>query len=243
MSDQFGALAIPLEAPALGTSAGDPLLTTTLSFFKAVLNANAPAAWNAVFKDNQTGLVVRSTVDDNPQNAVFTERDLPALFFWRESADEAVRIADDWLTQRSVCRLIWMMPWAISVKRTLRSSIYNGIARALLVASEANRDPAWVDDGDPEAIAQTLGSSFFGRAGWLEFHVGKWKPTQVPVAIQGKGAKPQMYEALSIECVVVERLITDLTRFDAIAGIDVTLKTPDGGVGDGGFVTGEQILV
>lgn len=233
MSDTFGALSIPLVPPLGGSSAGDPLLSTSLAFFKAILNDQAPAAWNAVYKDTQAGLVVKTTSDDNPALAPFNERDLPALFMWRESADDPVWIADDWLTQSSVCRLMWVMPWAITVKRAVRSSIYNAIARTLLVITERNRDPSWIDDGDADPLAPALGSSFSDRAGWMDFEIGAWKPTQVPIAMQGKGAKPQMYEAISIACAVTERLTIDPTKFSPNLTDQASFTVPDDGTGGG----------
>ncbi len=72
----------------------------------------------------------------------------------------------------------------------------------------------------------------------MEFEVGAWKPLLLPVA-QLEGP-PKMYPSLRINCKVVERLNSDLTMFDA-GSLDLTLRTPDGGVGDGGFVTGYTI--
>lgn len=242
MSDAFGGLAIPLVLPDPRDSAGDPLLSKSLSFFKAILNANAPVGWRAVFKDAPATEVVKTTAPDDPKGGPFNERDLPALFMWREAADPAVWIADDWLTQKSTCRLIWVPPWATSTKRAIRTAIYNAIARVLLVIVERNRDPSWFDEGDLDPLSPTLGSSFFGRAGWMEFEIGRWKPDKLPITMLGKSAKPQVYEALSIECTVVEKLNIDLTRYDANGGLDLTLKTPDGGVGDGGFITDHTTL-
>jgi hypothetical protein len=242
MSDTFGAMPIPLVAPATGESAGDPLLSTTLSFFKAVLNANASAAWRAVYKDVANAPVVKTTLDDDPRGSTFNDNDLPALFLWREDVKEPVWIADDWLTQESVCRLMWVLPAGVQVKRALRSSIINGVVRTLVTFVERNRDPSWIVAGDTDPKAATLGSSFFDRAGWIEFHVGAWKPFNLPIAMLDKGAAPRMYDAVSVACRVVERLNFDLTRLDPNGGVSITLRTPDGGVGDGGVVTARTIL-
>lgn len=247
MSDAFGSLPIPLVAPTNNEAAGDPLLSKTLAFFAAVLNANAPAAWGAVYKDQDAdqNSVVSFTSPNAPAMAAFTDKNLPGLFFWRESAMDPVWIADDWLTQQSCCPLVWIPRPTTYAKRALRSAIVNGVARTLLTISERNRDPSWIDPGDPDPLAATLGSSFFGRAGWLEFDVGKWRPISLSIpTIQtnAKPGKPILYDALRIECTVIERLNYDLTRFDALAGVEVTIKTPDGGVGDGGVVTGHAIL-
>lgn len=245
MSDSFGALAIPLVAPGLDDAVGDPLLSKTLAFFKAVLNANTPVAWGAVYKDQSASPIVSYTSPTAPAVATFTDKDLPGLFFWRESAMDPVWIAEDWLTQQSCCPLVWIPRPTNFAKRALRSAIGNAVARTLLTISERNRDPSWIDSGDPDPLAATLGSSFFGRAGWLEFKVGKWKPIQVSVPMtptNGKTPKPIPYDAIRIDCTVIERLNFDLTRYDALAGLDATFKTPDGGVGDGGVVMGHTIL-
>lgn len=245
MSDSFGALAIPLATPGADDAVGDPLLSKTLGFFKAVLNANTPVGWGAIYKGSDGSDIVQQTFTDEPKNAQFADSALPALFFWRESTQDPVWIAEDWLTQQSCCPLVWMPRPTSNVKRSLRSSIGNAVARTLLTISERNRDPSWIDAGDPDPLAATLGSSFFGRAGWLEFKVGKWKPIQVSVPMtptNGKTPKPIPYDAIRIDCTVIERLNFDLTRYDALAGLDATFKTPDGGVGDGGVVMGHTIL-
>lgn len=232
MSDLFGALAIPLVAPAAGESAGDPLLTTTLSFFRAVLNANAVLAWRAAYKAEPNALVVKSVVADDPQSAAFRNDLLPALFLSRESADDPVRIAEDWLIQRSVLRLIWLMPVAVLEKRTLRDAMCNAVSKVLTQAVERNRDPAWVVVGDTDPRAATEGSDFSAYGGWMEFLVGAWKPYTFVLQVTGEtssqSANQPRYVGLSLACKVTERLVEDPTRYPATGPLNLTVKTSDG---------------
>lgn len=245
MSDLFGPLPVPLVAPKTGEAVADPFISTTLSFFAAVLNANAPAAWRAVFKDVPNAPVVKGTFTDDPEpeNGVFNESQLPALFFWRSDVRDPVYIAEDWLTQESRCTLLWVMPPAADrLKRSLRTSVINGIARTLMMMVERDCDPSWVVPGDLDPKAATRGSLFSVWGAWMEFMVGAWKPYQLKVRMLDRGAPPRPYDAVRITCRVVERLTYDLTVFDASAGgMDLTTKTTDGGVGDGGFITGHQL--
>jgi hypothetical protein len=236
MSDLFGVLPIPLVAPvATDEAVGDPLLSKLLSCFKATLNANAPTAWRAVFKDRPMADPVKMTLDNDPRTGGFNDNDLPALYMFRESVSAPAWIAEDWLTQGSVCRLFWVMPAAVQAKGVLRSSIVNGIARALMVLVERERDPSWMDDGDPDALAATLGSSMLLRSGAMSLEIGQWRPVRLAIPMLGKsGAAAPTYDALSIECTVTELLTIDTARFTSPNVSDAaTITVPDDGTGGG----------
>lgn len=248
MADSFGKLLIPLPAPPAATSptgyqptAADPLIDYSLAFFQAFLNANAPVAWQAVFKDLPSAPPVLATFAEDPTTSAFTDNLLPALFMYRESAEEPEWIAEDWLTQKSVCRLLWVMPPTVFDKRAFRVSICGAIARTLLVGVERYRDPSWIVAGDPDPDATTYGSVLNTFAGWMEFYVGKWKPMQLKIPMNDRGARPRQYDALSIDCLVTEKLNYDVDRFPGLREIDVTIKTPDVTPGDG-FVTEQFTL-
>ena len=245
MSDTFGPLAVPLPAPGVTDISGDPLLSTTLSFFQAVLNANAPAAWQAVYKDVPNSPVVRATFSDDPEQAesTFNDRDLPALFAWRSEAKPPVWLAEDWRTRESTIAVLWVMPGSDRVKRALRSSIINGIASTLDVIVERGRDPSWIVSGDPDPKAATAGSLFSQWGKFFEFAIAGWKPYAVKPKMLDSGTRLGPFLAVQIQCRVVEHLSVDLTRFDVGNGVDLTIKTPDGGVGDGGVTTGHQLTI
>lgn len=232
MSDTFGALSLPLATPAAGETVGDPLLGVTLSFFAAVLNASAPAAWRAVYKDVPLAAVVKRVFPTNAQKTSFTNAELPALFLFRESVSDPERIAEDWLTRESILRLWWIPPVAIIDKRELRSAMNNAIATVLLAAVERNRDPAWkvVGDLDPRAAAE--GSDFSAFAGWMEFTIGAWKPDTLVLQVTGETssqtADQPRYEGLSLACKVTERLVEDLGRYAPTQTTRLTVQTPDG---------------
>ena len=232
MSDTFGALSIPLVTPAAGETAGDPLLGVTLSFFAAVLNANAPAAWRAVYKDVPNAAVVKKVFTQDPQKADFNNASLPVLYLFRESVEDPERLADDWLIQRSILRLYWFPPVAIIEKREMRASMSNGIAKTLIHAVERTRDPAWKVVGDTDPRAAVEGSDFSVFGGWMEFFVGAWKPYTLVLQVTGEtssqSANQPRYEGLSLACKVTERLTEDLGRYAPLLTTQLTFQTSDG---------------
>jgi hypothetical protein len=245
VSDLFGPLEVPIVAPSPGQAAGDPFLSTTLAFAQAILNANAPAAWQAVYKDVANAQVVKTVSTEDPEDtrAAFSDARLPALFMWRQTVKPPVWIAEDYLTRESTCILEWVMPAVVRERRALRATVINSIATTLLLLSERNRDPSWVVAGDPDPKAATQGSLFSAWAGFFEFEIDGWKPYVVRIKALDPGAQPRPYDALRTEVRVVEHLQPDVVgRFGPTTTASLTLRTPDGGVGDGGVVTGSEIL-
>ena len=65
MADTYGALPIPIPAPAAGRAVADPALDIMAAFFAAVLNARAQIAWSAV-QPPVTGLSTQPSGLVNP---------------------------------------------------------------------------------------------------------------------------------------------------------------------------------
>lgn len=241
MSDTYGGLPIPAPAPTnppTPSAAGDPLLGWTADFVKAVLNANAPLAWNAVAPNTP---VVKTVFLHDPRPEVFNERDLPALFVYRDEghvADELEWTADDYRFERGQIVLLWIPPTATQDKRAIRAPIVNAIGKVLDLAIERGRDPAWIVTGDTDPQAASKGSVLATWAGWASFGVKAIRRATITIP---KGVDKATYEAVAIGCYVEELAVEDITKFDALAGVDATFKSPDQGTGLGDFVLGEEI--
>lgn len=168
MADTYGALAIPLPAPPAGGSVADPGLDVMAAFFAAVLNARAQVAWTAV-QPPVTGLatqpnglvnpVVRTILEHNPEQIVFDEKQLPAIYLDRVSGEEPIWLAEDYRNTHDVWRLWWVFPTAVQYTQRMRNSFGNGLVKVLDRAIEALRDPAFVWPGDPDATAATTAAS------------------------------------------------------------------------------------
>lgn len=212
MSDLFGPLPIPLVDPASGEAAGDPLLTTLLSFFQDTLNSNASAAWSAVFTDDPASPVVKTTYAHDPEDtaSVFNENALPALYLFRGDVKDPVWIAEDWQTQESALTLYWVMPViAVREKRVLRLPIINGIARVLNEAVEFSTDTRRVPTGV------------------LKLEIGAWKPYVLKLPMLDRNGQPRRYDALRLKVTVIEYLTFDADQYPPVDYLDLKVYEPD----------------
>ncbi len=163
MTDTYGgALAIPLTAPAEGSTVGDPAISIFADFFKAVLNANAPIAWTAVMPPVVTATktvtypVVRTVLTHDPREIEFSEADLPALYMDRTGGKAPIWQTEDWRVSPDTWTLLWVFPNAVQAKQKLRNSITNALAKIIDRAVERTRDPAYVAAGDPDPRAASI---------------------------------------------------------------------------------------
>jgi hypothetical protein len=149
----FGAITLPIASPDTGESVSDPALDVLLSFCKAVLNAEASTAWG-VRAAGETP-IVRETFAHNPEVGDFVDRDLPALFLYREGGGTFEDDGIDFQRENTTLRLRWVMPDGEQIRRTDRTPILSGIGKALAAAISAGRHPSWVvatDLADTDAL-------------------------------------------------------------------------------------------
>ncbi len=169
MSDTFGALPIPLPAPADPTTqaVGDPALDVWASYFKAVVNANGGAAWAAAFPRRSGTQAspgaqippVLATFTHQPTDetiAPFNENALPALFVYRASGPGPKYEGIDRRVARDVMIVLWVFPTGSQAADRIRAPYVNGLVKILEKAVEDYRDPAWVYPGDTDPTAATL---------------------------------------------------------------------------------------
>jgi hypothetical protein len=150
VTDRFGAVDLPIPAPAATTDAvSDPALDLILSFVKAVFNNAAGTAWTARAAGDATPVVTVFAHD--PEKADFVDRDLPALFLYRTGGgtyeDEG---ADLFRENPAPLRLRWAFPPTVQGKRAVREPIINGLSKVLASALAAGRHPSWTVSTDLE---------------------------------------------------------------------------------------------
>lgn len=198
---QFGAL--PLPAPITSDTsptAGDPGLDVLLAFARDVIVASANAAYLEVAPG--TGSVVQQTRAHNPGQVVINEKDFPALYSWRLRGDIET-IADDYDVETCALSLLWVFPTAQAEHQSKRSPLVNAVAKPLLAGLRRGRHPAWVVDGDPDALAASEGSFLWAWAGWWAFKKASWKLQEV--VVQKLGVETT-YPAIQWEITVEERV-------------------------------------
>lgn len=193
MSERFGRTAFPVVAtPPLteADAAGDPLLTLLGAYLKAAINAACGTAWAALYPGETSVLAVRFR---DPNDGVFDERDLPALFLFR-SQHQVERIADDWLEDRSEITALWIQPPSDLDRQSERAPFANVVVKAMARALSEGHDPAWVNAGDGDSLRpEIFGSDLTLLAGMLRLVQGV-RVNTVPITVETvDGSQPRRY--------------------------------------------------
>jgi hypothetical protein len=147
--DKFGGITLPVAIPQNQEPVADNFLRYATQFFQAFINAKVRDAWQRV----QPGrLPVQKTFAHDPEQVVFNQEDLPAIFMWREESGgggapfmggaAAEWIAEDYLASVDFVRVLWVFPNAEQSIRRIREPIVNALVKALTVAFEVGRDPS-----------------------------------------------------------------------------------------------------
>jgi len=230
VADTYGALQIPV--PTSDTPIGDPLLTTLLAFFQAILNAKASSAWGAL---DPSKPCVRAVFDSRPEE-LFNDKQLPALYLARTEVGEAKWIASDWRVRESKLSLSWVFPPVSQNRQSQRDQFINALHSVMETILEfEGRDPSWVVGGDPDPLAATKGSLLWTYAKVHSLRVGKAR--HVPLIIRygqpepGKasamGVTVAVYGRVEVPIIVEERVLPDLaTRYQPHTRLDQTLTDP-----------------
>lgn len=171
MADTFGLLELPApvaaDDPGLGGTpvpAGDPCLAPLLAFSQAVLNAEVNAAWiQRAPSPGNAETVARYTFALNPTETLFDERRVPALYLFRAGGGTFDQEAEELFFDRERLTLQWIFPPAqtLDVQRK-RATIVNALSKALAMAINAGRHPAYVvaaDLADTDAIKTSIATS------------------------------------------------------------------------------------
>lgn len=154
MADQNGGLELP--APTDDTPVGDPALGHLGGFLRAAINRYCATAWAALRpRSGDDALPVRAVFTHDPEAASFNDRDLPALFVWRQRTRFGQRDLD-YLDGTSTVRALWVYPPEPQAKHVPRRPFAHAVASAVRVALGLGRIPEWAATGDTDPTAATI---------------------------------------------------------------------------------------
>jgi hypothetical protein len=225
---RYGAVTLPLEAPAPGMPLGDPLLYYAGHYLLAYFNAHGQAAWRAVAP---TLDLVKRVFTHNPLETVFNDNDTPALYLWRGDLAGAEQVTDGLRLQTWPVMASIVLAQAPREKARAREPVVRGLGALLDEAIEADRDPAWKVAGDADSYAATRGSSLRGWARFWRMQVARAGVGRMAITVDGtKAGKPQrtqvVYRTFDFTLLVEEAL--DRGDEDTAA---TSPGTPDGAGG------------
>lgn len=225
-TDTFGGITLPIPAPTAGQPVSDPFLYYATAYLQAVVNAKGTAAWQAV---KPGGLPISTVFTHDPEQVVFNERTLPALYMWREGSTKTPEwIGEDILVQYDRIRILWVFPNDQQANRRIREPIVNGLVKLIIYAIEIGRDPAWVVPGDTYADAATAGSILWRYAPLVAINFTSWK--RGALIIPMLDSRPKTYESVEMTAELSEDFAVGEDRFDPLLGLDLTETTGDGAV-------------
>ncbi len=87
---------------------------------------------------------------------MFTDTGLPALYCFRDGGHPPVSDAHEWRRTHDTVSLLWVFPVQAQTVAKLRSPIIAAITKTLDRGFYQNRDPAYVQAGDPDPSAPTF---------------------------------------------------------------------------------------
>jgi hypothetical protein len=231
--DVWGGLPIPTDAgPQISFGqmpafpAGDPALKYILDFLYAwlVVDGNITAAWastgiptNALSAGGQQiGYPpVKKLFAYDPTKLLINETSLPSLWLWRANGGDSEWLADDWLVERSVLKLLWVWPEATAENQVKRDSFLNALAKTIQVGLERGRTPSFNVPGDTDPISKFQGSSFWLYAGFMSLVWKRWRPAKVVITLDD--GPPRVYYGMEGQIELAENLAYGLNRF-AVSG-------------------------
>lgn len=227
MADKYGALPFPITAPSATATVSDPALDTLLAYLKAFANQYGATAWQAVYKANTVlpNNPVVGTFSHDPEYDQFNERDLPALFLFRNTGRHGEDIGEDIRCTYSTLTLWWVFPADRDMHRRVRQRPFlNGMAKLVDQAFRKERDPVYVVAGDTEPTAATEGSVVLLHAGIESIRVG---PPQIGEVRIPKGDDVGRYPRVQILLDIEELRTIDKDLFAALDGAEIDFQRSD----------------
>lgn len=230
MTDFYGALQVPVPTPADPSThaAGDPFLDTLAAFLQAALNADLGALWSAVHPaivgPSLTAVPVPFVFTHDPDEASFSENQLPALFVWRAEEPKHVNWSQDWTKEISNVSVLWIPPLAQQEHRRIRQPFRNAFAKALHKNLYRGRNPAWIVAGDTEAKAADYGSLFITHAQVTQYLLRTVQPHVLHIQPYEGGKELDKYEGILATIEVWETLRVDTSTMAALDDVRGTVS-------------------
>jgi hypothetical protein len=239
--DHYGNLLIPVQPASDKEAPGDPLLDVLLSFFEAVLNADAGGAWKSVGVGPETsGPVVHKFAWD-PVKQAFDKSKTPALYLFREFNNPSEWIAHDYYIRHSQLVLYWVPPVVAQQEKRGRMTAFANAIQSVLdnTLEPAARHPAWQVASDTDPLTSLYGSLLWRYANLWKLDIGRseWTEIVIPTDMTGMppGTTPPKFPAVRTTILVGERnegtVPEDFDTF-TLDGTIQTAVTSDEGVLD-----------
>lgn len=231
MPDNYGNLLIPAQAAGTDEAPGDPLLDVLLDFFKAVLNAQAGAAYRSIGIGKETSTVVDYTFAHDPEKGYFDKTKTPALYLYRAYNNPSEWIAQDYYVRSSQLVLLWVPPEVHSQKQRMRLMPFGNAIQSMLdnVLEPTARDPSWVVASDTDPRAALWGSLLwrYAKIWGLDMGRSEWTTIVIPTDMTGMGndAQPPRFPAVKTTIDLMERNQGELPEDQDMHDADVTLQT------------------
>jgi hypothetical protein len=225
--DQWGAVqipAVPVGAfapifPGWGqigdgppNLASDPCLAVILDFLGTFLvtDENARGIWDKIGGQTQA---VRTLWLHDPADAVFSTSFLPALFMWRQSAQQAY-LADDYLQDTTVVKGLWVFPEADQAIQRQRAPFANVLSKLIGDGIERGRTPSWLQPGDTDTTTPGQGSLFYSYAAFDEFDLTGWQKAKFTIESFGRsdGLGQQRFFAIELTFKLLESRLRGIGR-------------------------------
>lgn len=224
MAHKFGALALPIPAPATGASVSDTALDILGAYLKAVLLNYGDTAWTTRAPGET---LVRSLRLHDPNDQDFNSNDLPALYLWR-SAGIIRRKAEEYLVDEATLDLAWVGPPSTQSKGADRAPFINGLIKTLATAIELGRHSSWVLAGDPDTTAALRGSVVLRHAG-LDRMFLSGPITKSPAVVTIREVQ-RTYPGFTAQIRIDESLVIDPNAFPdtGASSLDIKITTQDG---------------
>lgn len=229
MSYLYGALQVPVpaEADPVNNAAGDPFLQLLVEFLQASLNADLKDLWAsihpAVVSPFGEPVPVCFAFTHDPDEASFSENQLPAIYVWRAEEPRHVDWAQDYTKAISNVTVLWIPPHAQQEHRRIRQPFRNAFAKALHKNLYWGRNPAWIVPGDTEAKAADYGSLFINHAQVTQYWLRGVQPFKLPVEHYDSKVIDH-YECIQATIEVWETLRVDTTDMAAISDVRGTIS-------------------
>ncbi len=162
MADKIGLIEFP-PAPPGNKPIPDPMLVAVGNYVGTFLNELLSDEWSRLAPGE--GKPVKKVTTASTRRAVFNTNALPTLFVFRQRVDPE-RISDDLYEYTTILDLLWVPPRVDEDKREIRDPFSSKVGISIDYCLRKGRHPNWVDPGDPDPKAATLGSVLMKRAGF-----------------------------------------------------------------------------
>lgn len=161
MADEIGSLKFPPDPPT-NTPISDQLITKFAAYLAAYLNANLSRTWAKLAPGDDRA--VRTLATASSKRAWFNDQTLPALYVFRHQM-VSERRADALYWNATDLYAAWIPPKVSDEQREKRDPFIGQVGGAIQMAVRLGRHPDWIDAGDTDPEAPTLGSVLVTRAG------------------------------------------------------------------------------